>query len=59
MKKNKPYGAAAALLAGALLGGLMTAPGAHAVDFRVKGVWIAMLEYPSIWSMTSSSAVPC
>ena len=45
MKKNKPYGAAAALLAGALLGGLMTAPGAHAVDFRVKGVWIAMLEY--------------
>ena len=30
MKKNKPYGAAAALLAGALLGGLMTAPGAHA-----------------------------
>ena len=25
--------------------GLMTAPGAHAVDFRVKGVWIAMLEY--------------
>lgn len=38
MKKNKPYGAAAALLAGALLGGLMTAPGAHAVDFRVKGV---------------------
>lgn len=45
MKKNKPYGAAAVLLAGALLGGLMTAPGAHAVDFRVKGVWIAMLEY--------------
>ena len=36
MKKNKPYGAAAALLAGALLGGLMTAPGAHAVDFRVR-----------------------
>ena len=45
MRKNKPHGVAGALLAGALLGGLMTAPGAHAVDFRVKGVWIAMLEY--------------
>lgn len=45
MRKNKPHGVASALLAGALLGGLMTAPEAHAVDFRVKGVWIAMLEY--------------
>ena len=45
MRKNKLHGVAGAVLAGALLGGLMTAPGAHAVDFRVKGVWIAMLEY--------------